>query len=84
MMDFMFFPLSNMVPTFLPKRRSKGRALRLGLLLTGLIGLLIGCIIALTMILIDRDQTPLDKVFFISGSLMGFLVGTGLLVWARR
>ena len=73
-----------MVPTFLPKRRSRGRALRLSLLLAGLVGLLIGCIIALTMILIDRDQTTLDKVFFITGTLLGFLVGTGLLVWARR
>jgi len=73
-----------MIPTFLQKRRSSGRALRLSLLLAGLVGLLIGCIIALTMILIDRDQTTLDKVLFITGTLLGFLVGTGLLVWARR
>ncbi|MBC8152521.1 MAG: hypothetical protein H7Z72_06385 [Bacteroidetes bacterium] len=73
-----------MVPTFLQKRRGNGHALRLGLALAGLILLFMGCVVALSMILIDRDMDRLDKVVFISGMLLGFLLGTGLLARARR
>lgn len=73
-----------MLPTFLQKRRATGPALRLGFALIALVLLLIGCVVALSMIIVDRDITTLDKVVFISGMLLGFLLGTGLLARFRR
>lgn len=66
------------------KHRPTGKIIRLSLLLAGLILLVIGCIAALSMILVDRDSTSLDKVVFISGMLLGFLLGIGFVARARR
>ena len=73
-----------MVPTFLQKRRGNGHALRLVFVMAGFILLFIGCVTAISMILVDRGTNTLTKVFFITGMLLGILLGTGLLARIRR
>ncbi len=53
--------------------------LRLSLTLIGLSLLLIGCAVALSKILVDRELTILHKVLFIGGTLLGVLLSVGLM-----
>ena len=68
-----------MVPTFLQNRRGNGHALRLSIALAGLFLLSIGCVAALSMIIVDRDITSSNKLILISGLLVVVLPGMGLL-----
>ncbi|GAB3220082.1 hypothetical protein [Spirosoma arcticum] len=73
-----------MEPTFLQKRRPAGRLLRLSLALIGLAAMFIGCIIALSTILVDRELTTLHKGVFITGMLLGVLLSIGLVERLKR
>ena len=66
-----------MVPTFLQKRRTDGHSLRVHIAMVGLVFLMIGYTVALSLIIAERALTKGSKLVLIGGVLITALLTLG-------